>query len=39
VFEDPVAITVADDESDPLERRFVTVGADAAGRIPVVVYT
>jgi len=34
-----LAITVVDDESDPLERRFVTLGADAAGRILVVVYT
>jgi uncharacterized DUF497 family protein len=39
VLEDPAAITVVDDESDPLEQRFVTLGADAAGRIPVVVYT
>jgi uncharacterized DUF497 family protein len=31
VLEDPVAITVFDDESDPLEQRFVTLGADAAG--------
>jgi uncharacterized DUF497 family protein len=36
---DPVAITVVDDESDPLEQRFVTLGVDAAGRILVVVYT
>ena len=35
----PAAITVVDDESDPLEQRFVTLGADAAGRILVVVYT
>ena len=39
MLEDPVAITVVDDESDSLEQRFVTLGADAAGRIPVVVYT
>lgn len=39
VFEDPAAITATDDESDPSERRFVTLGVDAAGRIPVVVYT
>jgi uncharacterized protein len=39
VLEDPVAITVVDDESDPLEQRFVTLGVDAAGRILVVVYT
>jgi hypothetical protein len=39
VFDDPVAISVVDDESDPIERRFVTLGADAAGRILVVVYS
>ena len=39
VFEDPQAITIIDDTSDPLEQRFVTLGADAAGRILVVVYT
>jgi uncharacterized DUF497 family protein len=38
VFEDPLATTVIDDESDPSEQRFVTLGADAAGRILVVVY-
>ena len=38
VLEDPAAITVVDDESDPSEQRFVTLGADAAGRILVVVY-
>ena len=38
VFEDPQATTVVDNESDPLEQRFVTLGADAAGRILVVVY-
>ena len=39
VFDDPVAITVVDDESDPGEQRFVVLGADAAGRILVVVYS
>lgn len=39
MLEDPVAITLVDDESDPLEQRFVTLGTDAAGRILVVVYT
>ena len=39
VFDDPTAITVIDDESDPIEQRFVTLGADAAGRILVVVYS
>jgi len=38
VFEDPLAATIIDDESDPSEQRFVTLGADAAGRILVVVY-
>jgi uncharacterized DUF497 family protein len=37
VFDDPVAITVVDDESDPVEQRFVILGGDAAGRILVVV--
>lgn len=39
VFDDPFAITITDDESDPGERRFVTVGMGAAGRLLVVVYT
>jgi uncharacterized DUF497 family protein len=39
VFDDPYAITITDDESDPDERRFVTVGMGAAGRLLVVVYT
>jgi hypothetical protein len=39
VFEDSVAITVVDDESDAIELRFVILGADAAGRILVVVYS
>ena len=38
VFDDPYAITVADDESDPNEHRFVTLGMGAAGRLLVVVY-
>jgi uncharacterized DUF497 family protein len=33
VFDDPFAITVTDDESDPNERRFVTFGLGAAGRL------
>ena len=32
------AITIADDESDPGERRFVTLGMGATGRLLVVVY-
>jgi uncharacterized DUF497 family protein len=39
VFDDPNAITVTDNESDPGEQRFVTLGAGAAGRLLVVVYT
>ncbi len=36
VFFDDLAITIKDDSSD--EERFITVGADAFGRILVVVY-
>ncbi|MDF2975178.1 MAG: hypothetical protein K0R61_5628, partial [Microvirga sp.] len=39
VFDDPYAITVTDEESDPDERRFVTLGIGATGRLLVVVYT
>jgi uncharacterized protein len=39
VFDDPYAITIADDESDPGEQRFVTIGMGMKGRILVVVYT
>jgi uncharacterized DUF497 family protein len=39
VFDDPNAITFADDESEPDERRFVTLGMGATGRLLVVVYT
>jgi len=39
VFDDPYAVTIADEESDPDEQRFVTVGVGAAGRLLVVVYT
>jgi uncharacterized DUF497 family protein len=39
VFDDPYAITVTDDESDPEEQRFVTLGMGAACRLLVVVYT
>ena len=38
VFEDPCAITIPDDESDPNGQRFVTVGMGAAGHLLVVVY-
>jgi uncharacterized DUF497 family protein len=37
-FDDPYAITIAD-ESEPNERRFMTLGMGAAGRLLVVVYT
>ncbi len=37
VFFDDLAITIEDDSSD--EERFLTVGADALGRLLVVVYT
>ncbi len=37
VLEDEFALTRADHDHD--EERFVTVGADALGRVPVVVYT
>ena len=38
VFDDPNAITITDDESDPGEQRFVTLGMGAMGRLIVVVY-
>jgi uncharacterized DUF497 family protein len=28
VFDDPYAITIVDDESDPSERRFITLGKE-----------
>jgi hypothetical protein len=33
------AITIVDDESDPSEQRFITLGMGALGRLLVVVYT
>ena len=39
VFDDPYAITITDEESDPHEQRFVTLGMGAIGRLLVVVYT
>jgi uncharacterized protein len=39
VLDDPYALTVVDDESSSEEMRFVTLGADALGRVLVVVYT
>jgi uncharacterized protein len=37
VFDDPYAITITDDESDPGEQRFITLGMGALGRLLVVV--
>jgi hypothetical protein len=39
VLDDPYGITIADSESDPTEARWATLGADAQGRVLVVVYT
>ena len=39
VFDDDLAVTLPDAESDPGERRFVSVGTGAKGRVLVVVYT
>ena len=33
VFDDPNAITITDDESDPGEQRFVTVGTGGCGSL------
>jgi uncharacterized DUF497 family protein len=38
VFTDDLAVTNADDESDPDEQRFVSIGTGAKGRVLVVVY-
>ncbi len=39
VFEDDYAITITDDVSDPDERRFVSIGTGAKGRVLAVVYS
>jgi len=39
VLDDPYAVTIADYRSEPSEVRWVTLGADALGRVLVVVYT
>jgi len=39
VFEDDYAITIIDEESDPHEQRFVSIGTGVKGRVLVVVYT
>ncbi len=38
VFDDDYAITIVDDESDPDELRFVSIGTGVKGRVLVVVY-
>ena len=38
LFDDDFAITIEDDESDPEEQRFVSIGAGARERIIVAVY-
>jgi hypothetical protein len=39
VFEDDYAITVIDQESDPVEMRFASIGMGVKGRVLVVIYT
>jgi uncharacterized DUF497 family protein len=39
VFEDDFAITITDDESDPDEQRFISIGIGVRGRLLVVIYT
>lgn len=39
VFEDDYAITITDDESNPDEQRFVSMGTGVKGRVLVVVYS
>jgi uncharacterized protein len=39
VFKDDYAITITDDESDPDEQRFVSIGTGVKGRVLVVVYS
>ncbi len=38
VFLDDFAISIMDDESDPLEQRFISIGTGAKLRVLVVVY-
>jgi uncharacterized DUF497 family protein len=38
VFDDAFAVTFTDDESDPHEQRFVSIGAGMKGRVLVVAY-
>jgi len=37
VFSDDYAITITDDESDPSEQRFVTLGMGEGGKVLVIV--
>ena len=39
VFSDDYAMTITDDESDPQEQRFVTLGLGIKGTLLAVVYT
>jgi uncharacterized DUF497 family protein len=39
VFDDPCAITIVDDDSDPTEQRFNHTWDGAVGRLLVVAYT
>jgi uncharacterized protein len=39
VFDDPYAITISDEESDPDEQRWIVLGLGGMGRLLVVVYT
>jgi uncharacterized DUF497 family protein len=38
IFADDLALTITDDESDPDEQRFVSVGKGVKARVLVVVY-
>ena len=38
IFSDDLAVTVTDDDSDPHEPRFVSIGTGVKGRILAVVY-
>jgi uncharacterized DUF497 family protein len=39
VFEDDYAITISDQDSDPNELRFASIGMGVKGRVMVVTYT
>ena len=39
VFDDELAITIEDEQSDPGEERFISLGMGWSGRLLVVVYT